>query len=192
MLSKFRSVTLMALLIFTCLAQAKDDDGAFALKGIGTATCNRYIDAAANEKPELLQIAGYVTGYISAYNELSEDTFDLLPWQQMDTLMLLMLQQCRQNPQLTIGMAVSQLARYFSATKLAQQSAMQEITSGGSTFYLYPQVLEQLTKALRERGYASGDLVADLNRFKQENQIKGEHPFAQLVILKLLYSKDPA
>ena len=73
--------TLLAILIgfATCDVNAKDRDGNFAVKGVGVLDCQAFIDAAAQVDRELAQYAGYITGYISAVNEVQADTEARLP-----------------------------------------------------------------------------------------------------------------
>jgi len=188
---KFVVTGLVILFLFfvSCDASAKDLKGSFAVKGVGTLTCNQFLDAAANDAPVLQQYAGYVTGYVSAFNELSNETFDLLPWQQLDTYMLLLLQQCKKKPQATVGSAVSQIARYFKVNKIKMAAQTIEIKGEGINLRFYPEVVRQIKTELEKKGYDTADIWQAMRQFKQDNSLKGKHPFEQLILMKLLYGK---
>jgi hypothetical protein len=186
-MSKF--VVIILLLGVICNADAKDLKGSFAIKGVGTLTCQMFLDAAASDAVILQQYAGYVTGYVSAFNELSNETFDLLPWQQLDTYMLLLLQQCKEKPQVTVGSAVSQIARYFKAKKIKVAAQTIEIKGAGIKLHFYPEVVRQIKTELKRKGYDTSDIWQAMVQFKQDNSLKGKHPFEQLILMKLLYGK---
>ena len=169
---------------------AKDSNGSFAVKGVGALNCNDFIGAAAKDTPELQQYAGYLAGYVSAYNELNPETFDLLPWQQLDTVMLLILQRCKQSPGSSVAGVVSQIARYFAENKVNLATDKIEVKGPELSVYLYPSVITQIKQALAKRGYETEDLWAAMAKYKQDKLLVGTHPFEQLILMKLLYGSD--
>lgn len=179
----------MLVCFFSIQVNAKDPQGSFAVKGVGTFSCEQFITDTGSDQAKLTLYAGYLTGYISAYNELKSQTFDVLPWQQIDTVMLLLFQQCKQNPHLNVAGAISQITQFFDENKLTQAQQPVEIKRGDISLLFYPQVLEQIKTALREKGYESIDIWQAMNQFKQDNLLQGKHPFEQLVLMKLLYGK---
>ena len=132
---------------------AKDHKGMFAVKGVGVLNCQAFIDAAEEVDRELAQYAGYITGYISAVNEVQDDTFDLLPWQHVDTVMLLMLQRCRQAPAMNFGAALSQLAKYFDQHKMTSLADRVRVGAGDDDTELYEPVVADIKAALVRWGY---------------------------------------
>ena len=166
---------------------AKDSNGSFAIKGIGTFPCTSFIQAASKDAPELQQYAGYLAGYVSAYNEIHSDTFDLLPWQQLDTVMLLVLQRCQQTPDASVAGVVSQIAQYFAKDSLNQAQQKVEIKGPNGSVQLFPSVVSQITDALKAQGYDTSDLWKAMRKYQEDKLLVGEHPFEQLILLKLLY-----
>ena len=183
--------TILAILV-CCAASvvcAKDQNGMFAVKGVGVLDCQAFIDAAQEVDRELAQYAGYITGYVSAVNEVQADTFDLLPWQHVDTVMLLMLQRCRQAPQMNFGAAVSQLAAFFEQHKMASLADRVRVGTGEDDTALYEPVVAEIEAALVRRGYPTQDLSAALKQFQLDQKLAGEEPFGQRTLLTLLYSQ---
>lgn len=184
------SVLFVVLLSFIGFsAVAKDVNGAFAIKGVGALSCNDFIEAASADEPILQQYAGYVSGYISAYNELENNVFDVLPWQQLDTVMLLLLQGCKQTPSSTVGGAVSRITQYFSPNLVHKNAEKIEIKGQEHSVYFYPIVVEKMKDALIEQGYKSDDLWSAMYQFQQDKKLHGKHPFEQLILMKLLYGQ---
>jgi hypothetical protein len=172
------------------VACAKDQDGMFAVKGVGVLNCQAYIEAALEGERELAQYAGYLTGYISAVNEVQPDTFDLLPWQHVDTLMLLMLERCRRAPQMNFGAAVSGMASYFDQRKLTSRADKVRVGSGDTGTELYEPVVAEIEAALVRRGYSDQDLDASLRQFQRDQKLTEEDSFGQRTLLKLLYGQE--
>ncbi|MCZ6640297.1 MAG: hypothetical protein O7F71_01865 [Gammaproteobacteria bacterium] len=183
--------TFIAILI-GCAASAvcaKDQNGMFAVKGVGVLKCEAFIDAAEEGDRELAQYAGYLTGYVSAFNEVRPNTFDLLPWQHVDTVMLLMLQRCRRSPQMNFGSAVSGMARYFDQRKLTSLADRIPVGTGENGTELYEPVVAEIKAALVRWGYPTVELTASLKQFQADQKLSGEDAFGQRTLLKLLYGQ---
>ena len=169
---------------------AEDQNGMFAVKGVGVSNCEAYIAAAEEGERELAQYAGYLTGYFSAVNEVQTDTFDLLPWQHVDTLMLLMLQRCRTDPQKNFGSTVSEMARFFDQHKLTSMADQVRVGVGDDNTAIYEPVLAEIKAALERWGYPTVDLNASLKQFQRDQNMVGEGAFGQRTLLKLLYGQE--
>jgi hypothetical protein len=167
---------------------AKDPSGNFTVKGVGVFDCNAYLVAAKSDGQELAQYAGYLTGYVSAYNEHVPDTFELLPWQTVETLMKLMLRRCAQRPEANFGTTVTEMAHYFQRHKLTHLS--EQVQIGESPLKVYPPVLKDIEKALERRGYATGDVAASLAKFQRDENLPPSDEIDQLTFLLLLHG-DP-
>jgi len=190
--TKTISVVFLSVLVActASMACAKDQDGMFAVKGVGVLNCKAFIEAAREGDRELAQYAGYITGYISAVNEVQPDTFDLLPWQHIDTVMLLMLQRCRRDPQINFGAAVSGMASYFDQYKLSDRAEKISVGAADSGVELYEPVVAQIEVALERWGYTTRDLDASLRHFQTDQKLTEEDTFGQRTLLKLLYGQE--
>lgn len=175
------------MLCISGFAHAKDLNGSFVVKGVGTLSCKELIIAARKDAPVLQQYAGYLSGYISAYNELSDETFDVLPWQHLDTVMLLLLENCKQKPESTVGGAVSRVTQFFKANKQVIKAEKTEVKGPQQSVFLYPTVVEQITNALQQKGYDTTNLWRAMAKYQQDKALLGATPFEQLIVIKLLY-----
>jgi hypothetical protein len=196
MTQRWRVVGASLIVILTSInaqtVSARDSDGLFAVKGVGTMECAAYLKSAAAGDEELAQYAGYLAGYISAYNEHQQDTFDLLPWQSMETLMLIMLRRCRQVPDASFAVAVTEMARFFDDHKLEKLAGRVTLGDGKSVVELYAPVAAEVRDALEKRGYPTDDLFASLQQFREDQQLPTAADNMQTVLLSLLYSSpDP-
>ena len=169
-------------------ATAGDANGKFAVKGVGALDCDAYIRAANAGDRELAQYSGYLAGYVSAYNEHRAETFDLLPWQSMETLMLIMLRRCRQVPDSLFAVAVSDMARHFDAGRLEELIDRIRYGDGDSAIELYEPVATAVLAALEERDYPTDDLYRSLQQYREDQDFPPATDNLQTAILTLLYT----
>ena len=180
-------LTLLILTGVTAGAYGKDGNGQFVLKGEGNATCAQFIDAATNSEPQLAGFGGFVNGYTSAYNQISDETFDVWPWQTIDTILLIALQRCRQSPDMQFGSVVMQLTQYLARNRLSQSAVLVDVkgTDGRRAFSLYAPVMEELKQRLEARGYNADDVYSGLMRFKNDIRAANTPNIIQVLLLRL-------
>jgi hypothetical protein len=169
---------------------AKDVRGLFTVKGVGVLDCAAYIEAAEAGDEQLAHFAGYVTGYVSAYNEQVAETYDLLPWQHIDTVMIVLLQRCQKDPARNFGLAVSEVATFFSDGRLKGIAGREVVGEGEAAVEMYGPVLRSLKRALVARGYLDapdGDFTAAVRAAQADF---GQEPTGvpdQATMLRLLH-----
>lgn len=134
-------------------AVAADKAGHFALKGAGLASCTRFVEALQSESKEALLFAGWVHGYLTAMNEVNAETYDILPWQQPNMVLLSLDQYCRANPELRFFQAVVAMRRSLESQRVTEQSALVEIPTGGKRIRLYRTTIEMLQIRLADLGH---------------------------------------
>lgn len=185
-----RAIWLIATLTATMAspATAADTEGLFAVKGVGALNCAAYVRAAESGSNELAQYSGYLAGYVSAYNEHLADTFDLLPWQSMETLMLVMLRRCRDVPATSFGTAVTGMARFFDDHKLERLERRVRIGAGENAFEVHESVAADLRAALERHGYPVDDLYASLQQYRRDRKLPPSADDIQTALLSVLYT----
>lgn len=187
---RLTSIVVAAMLLLAAARPplAADANGLFSIKGVGTLRCDAYVKAAETGSSELPLYAGYVAGWVSSYNENQPDTFDLLPWQDMQTVMLLMLKRCQQYPSITFGATMTQFARFFDDRKLESLPERITLGDGEESLVLFAPVVDDVRVALAKRGYATEDLYASLRKFQRDQQLPAAADNIQTTLLRLLYS----
>ncbi len=156
----------LASTLQTGAARAASKDGQFAVKGPGLATCERYTQARAahyaggaeNPSTSYISALGWISGYISAYNQLTEDTLDVTPWQSLDLLALLIDNYCKQNPTLPVVRAMDAGINALKPGRLRSSSENVTIESGGNRIVVYREILRRAQQILLELGHYDGEL----------------------------------
>ncbi len=183
----FHSVVVLILIGVLQPAAGKDAKGNFTVKGVGVLDCNTYIKSVADGGQAVAQHAGYLTGYVSAYNEHTPETFDVLPWQTLETLMELVLRRCKHLPDANFGATVAEMIRFFEAQKLTAMSAQVPV----GEILTYPAVLVAIKASLAAHGYSTEDVAASMLKFQGEQGLSIDSGISQRGLLRLLYGKEP-
>ncbi|RYH02990.1 hypothetical protein EU805_04425 [Salipiger sp. IMCC34102] len=149
-----RAAALAALIALPLPALAADADGDFGVDGIGRASCEELTTAiAADETDKINAFGSWTSGFISATNALSEQTFDVTPWQSEALTLNLLNTFCGQNPETLFVNAVGRLIQTFAPARLTESSQVQVLGEGEDSVRIYVTVLDGVRRALTEAGY---------------------------------------
>ncbi|MDX1734060.1 MAG: hypothetical protein R3228_06830 [Halioglobus sp.] len=182
----------MLMVVVFCLTvspwcRAADATGQYAAKGVGGVECSKFIDAAQQGGAEALgEYAGFVAGYTSAFNENTAQLFDAWRWQSLDTVMLLLLQRCRQDGSLMFSRVVAELTRYLAQSGLPAKEDLQRVGDEKRGFYLYRSAYEELLAALKRHGYDVDNPYAALMQYRVDNDVRAGKNVHQVLLLRLI------
>ncbi len=91
-------------------AAAVDDDGKFLIKGVGTQPCGDYLKFNAADK---LVVETWWAGYLTAYNRLTDDTYNVLKGVAPEQANTWIADYCRDNKDKLIALAVHEMLEYY-------------------------------------------------------------------------------
>ncbi|MFT5923157.1 MAG: hypothetical protein ACI9LE_000131 [Paraglaciecola sp.] len=63
-----------------------DRNGKYAIKGVGNASCDKYVKITKSDVPQKLLFAGWINGYMTIQNQHLKDTFDIVSWENIEPL----------------------------------------------------------------------------------------------------------
>jgi hypothetical protein len=169
---------------------AADESGGFVVKGVGAKSCSAFVEVAARGSRELSQYLGYVNGYTSAYNEISEDTFDVWRWQTTDTVLLLLLQRCQREPGLSFGAALATLTRYLDGSKIGAKVGVVRVGTPDEGFFVYEPVYADILAALEGEGYQTTNPHTALMQYKKDQNVADTKNLYQMLLLRLLSKRN--
>jgi hypothetical protein len=93
MLDRWPTVGLAAAVVIAALAldetAAADKNNRYSVRGLGTTTCGKYLEMRNLNVDESDQYANWLTGFLTAYNWLKPETYDIAPASQFDKTHLL-------------------------------------------------------------------------------------------------------
>lgn len=135
-------------------AVAADGDGRYAVDGAGRTACSNFIAArAAAADGEAAAgayrvYAGWIEGYVTAFNHFQSDTFDLTPWQTVELLGAKLAQFCEGQPETQFNDALNLLAQSLYGDRLKEASPVVQLRASGQAVAMYKAMLPRLHAAL--------------------------------------------
>jgi len=91
-------------------AESADANKQFSVRGLGTTTCSKYLEERNRDATQSVKFAHWFTGFLTAYNWLKPDTFDIAPQYKSDGLLSYLDQYCGKNPKQRIIEAAANFA----------------------------------------------------------------------------------
>lgn len=155
MKSFLSAALLTSTLCFPVLLAAADAEGRFAIKGGGAFDCATYVAETDKGEHNAFMFGGWVYGYITGSNQHMPDTFDLAPWETLDTLTGYLVGYCRANPRASLAQAVFQLVQAMKDDRLVSASAPERVGRGDRQVIIYPEVVRRLQQKLLDAGHLS-------------------------------------
>ena len=199
-----RVILIVLLLVSTFLStqgNARDINGQFAVKGVGNVSCAKFVDIvedAQNEQKFLF--VGWLNGYLTAHNYYLPDTFDLVSWENVDTLTYYLIGHCKKYPAMSFFQATTQLSNSlhdFRIDKLMSKDGKLDKTQSTQLYFQVKVMLQQRLAAL---GFYKGEIDGDLGpstlqaiqQYKVKNGLLNTQQIDQQVLFSLLKNKaDP-
>ncbi|HFE37914.1 MAG TPA: hypothetical protein ENK06_05785 [Gammaproteobacteria bacterium] len=186
---------ILSIFFLTC-AHAADVNQSYAIKGAGSVACDRYVNSL-NEKPkEYLVFSGWIDGYITAFNQFQEETFDVTPWQSTFLLTKALEKYCKKNPKAPFFNALTRMLQALQRERLKKRSELIKINTGKSALLIYKDIVKRIQTKLNLRhkhavkvdGLYGESTEAALRKFQQENKIPVSG-IPDQVTLQLLFRK---
>ena len=87
-MKKVSAAILCAGLTASTLCRAADEDDKFLVWGVGASSCNTYMNARAAGEAKQESFTSYLMGYLTAYNALESDTYNIAGDMKADEMLL--------------------------------------------------------------------------------------------------------
>lgn len=151
------SATVLALTFGAGTAHAGDAAGKFSVRGVGSAPCSAYTTAVtAKDEAAINRYASWILGYVSAYNRLSEKTFDAIPGTEGKDALALTMGVCQSAPNERLEQVLFSVLRGLNDIRLTSDTAMVTLTSDGKTRVVREETLRYVERRLKDLGFYKG------------------------------------
>ncbi len=145
-----------AFLLWSVPGFAADRNGAFFSRGLGVATCQNYLDDKTGNTERYLYYRSWLNGYLTAYNQLTAETYDIAPDITIDQLAEGMAQICAANRDRPFWAAAIALTRGLQPQRQLVKPELQTVSAGGRSMTIARELLRRVQGALKQRGYGVG------------------------------------
>ncbi|MBV1876614.1 MAG: peptidoglycan-binding protein [Pseudomonadales bacterium] len=152
-----RNLTLIICLLLAQATSAADKNGSFAVRSSGMMTCKDFVTAKSSRSDKLNLYMGWLDGYISAANQFTKDTFDIVRWGNTVFLITLIENHCKSHPDQRFYLAANQLVAALLQQRITERTELVEASYAGNSTYLYEIVLRELQTKLQQAGLLSDE-----------------------------------
>ncbi len=148
----------VALILFgsTLPALAADSQGRFAVRNAGMMSCADFVKEKVPQTPKLGQYLGWLDGYLSAVNQYTPQTYDVIPWGNTLFLATLLESYCKKHPEERFYLAVNKLAASMLPQRLSEASELIAAENKGKKTFIYQATLARVQAHLQDKGYYKG------------------------------------
>ena len=146
----------VGLVVASAGAQAADQQNRFAPKGAGAATCARYLEERKGLTRTYAEFGGWIDGFVSAYNLLRNDTYDILTWEDTTDLARLLANFCCARPDDRFASGLVILLSSMEKDRLRAAEPVVRAEGQAQTVILYRQTLARVQAKLATDGYFVG------------------------------------
>ncbi len=155
------AVTAVAALLLSQGGVAADDKGQFGVRGAGLIPCALYVQERQAKADVYLMTAAWVDGYITATNQYSADTYDMLSFETTELLAAILGEHCKKHPADRVFPVLKGLLAKLHQDRLQQHSNKVEVVVGERKASLYVDVLKRIQARLASAGFYNGKIDAD-------------------------------
>lgn len=135
---------------------AADRGGEFFTRGFGSQTCATYNAERSKNSPMYYLFRSWFNGYLSALNQVTPDTYDVVAGVNVEALSSSLNATCKQNPERQFGTAAFGLVQALNTQRLRNKSDVVTATAGNRTVMTTRNAIRTVQEALKERGDYGG------------------------------------
>lgn len=144
------------VLVFVTPSSAADRNGEFFTRGLGVESCESYLADKAGNTGRYLFFRSWVNGYLSAYNQMAPQTYDVAPNATVDGLANALQEICQANPKEQFWTAVFALTKTLEPQRLTARPELVTATAGDRSITIDRPAMRRIQQALTELGYEVG------------------------------------
>lgn len=149
----FCSFLLTASITTGGAALAGDQTGNFAVHGAGLIDCATFLREKEEQSEAYVMIGGWIDGYMTAFNQLSERTYDITPYQSTEMLVTVIENHCLQFGDHRLFTVVTSMAEQLREDRLSQRSELITIRVDDKDTRLYKETIRRMQLQLQEQGH---------------------------------------
>ncbi len=149
---KFTALVSSLIIINISAAYAGDVNGRYAIRGAGLLSCKTFIEERSKQSPAYMMIGGWMDGYITAYNQLQDNTFDVTSYETTELLSVVINRHCVNNLNDILAPVLNSLLTRLHANRIKTASPYITINVGKYNGSLYVQTIKEIQRRLTQKG----------------------------------------
>jgi len=138
-------------------AFAGEADGRHAVRGAGVVDCATFLAEKRATSDAYVMMGGWIDGYLTAYNQLSESTYDITSYQSTELLVTVIEGHCADHPEHRLFTVVSSIAEQLRDQRLREASPILNVRVDGKATRLYRETVSRMQSRLGDAGHYDGE-----------------------------------
>ena len=94
----YKLITVLVLLVFSQMTVARDFEDGYAVYGAGADSCSQYVGSMKNGGREQDYFIDWMIGYLTAFNVIMPNTYNILGETGFDSAQLWLQRHCEKYP----------------------------------------------------------------------------------------------
>lgn len=142
----------VAVLVIAAIpARAADVRGDFSVRGLGLELCSTFVAERIRQSAFWHASRSWLNGYLTAYNQLVPDTYDVTAGANLDALDAAVAGFCDANPDQSIAVAATSVVGILDPGRTRTNPSGENGTAGTDN-----AVMRRIQEALKSRGHYKG------------------------------------
>lgn len=144
---------IIALSLGTMQLQAADSEGNYAIRGLGSMECSSFLQDFEADPASGGDYSEWISGYLSAMNRVSEQTFDVSYIASNLEVAELVGRICLTRPEVRVEAALDGLLELMNSSKVELESDLVRVALSETSVTVRQSVLEEFVGVLVRDGY---------------------------------------
>lgn len=145
-------VCVAATLLAATAAPAANEDGQYAVRGIGSTSCGAFVDIIEEDRLPVSYVA-WMSGYLSGLNRLEAETFDVSYITQNESMMIMVGRLCSENREIILETAIARLVSFMSENRVKTETEFLRLKVGEQQVMIRQSVYDRFVEILVEKGF---------------------------------------
>lgn len=143
-------------------AWAADENGLFAVRGIGGQNCQSWVELSETPDETLrregvLTLQSWLAGYVSAANRQTAETYDAIPFLDMINVLAIVLNECRARPDDLAETTVARVIGAFGPSRVTLESPIVTVPDAGAEKSYRQATVALVQQKLVDQGFLQGE-----------------------------------
>lgn len=153
---KLCGAAVLCMSLFSAPASARDDEGRFAIKGVGVASCGQFVREAPRNSRAYEAFLNWIDGYTTATNAFAPQTFDVASWESADLIGEVIRTNCERQLDEQFAIVAARVIAQIAETRVTSASDLVPVKSDGESILIYKSTLMKVQERLTEQGLYAG------------------------------------
>jgi len=153
----------IVFLLWAGVSAGDDKNGSYAIRGAGLIDCQTYLVEKERQSQAYIMMGGWIDGYLTGINQLSDDTYDITPYQSTEIIAKIVETHCQNNSEHRLFTVVSSIAAQLHDDRISMSSELITINVDDKSARLYRETIRRMQSRLVSIGFYDDVVAGEFN-----------------------------